>query len=140
MYTFSKFFCVGVLNTALDFLVLNILVYFFGTGGNGELFVFFKSVSFLVAVTNSYAWNKWWVFRHETGNGMKEPLIFFIISCVGLGINVLVSYAVFTLLTGRFSPQLAANAGALTGTATVFVWNFIGYRCFVFRPSRQGEI
>lgn len=133
MYTFFKFFSVGVLNTALDFVVLNILVHFFGTGAHGELFVFFKSVSFLAAVTNSYAWNKRWVFRYETTVNAKEPLLFFIISCIGLGINVLASYAVFALFTGQLSPQLAANAGALIGTVVVFAWNFIGYRFFVFR-------
>jgi putative flippase GtrA len=128
---------VGMLNTALDFVVLNIFVYFFGTGANGELFIFFKSVSFLAAVTNSYLLNKWWVFEHDTAISVKEPLIFFIISCVGLLINVSVSFAMFTLFVQNVSQQFAANIGALMGSVVVFAWNFVGYRFFVFKPSHD---
>ena len=135
MYTFFKFFCVGVLNTALDLMVLNILIYFFGTGVHGELFVVFKSISFLAAVANSYILNKWWVFRHDTPTNVKEPLLFLIISAVGFWINVSISFAVFTLFVQQASPQLAANIGALMGTFVVLGWNFLGYRFLVFKKS-----
>ena len=133
MYTFFKFFCVGVLNTALDFSVLNICIFFFGTGAHGELFVIFKSISFLAAVANSYILNKWWVFEHEVPASAKEPLFFFIISAIGFWINVSISYEVFSLFAQKISPQLAANAGALVGTLVVLAWNFVGYRFLVFK-------
>lgn len=126
-----------MLNTTLDFVVLNIFVHFFGTGVHGELFVFFKSVSFLAAVTNSYAWNKRWVFRNETALSVKEPLLFLFVSSAGLLINVSISFAMFSLFVRQLSPQLAANAGALMGTVVVFAWNFIGYRFFVFKQSHE---
>jgi putative flippase GtrA len=117
--------------------VLNIFVYFFGTGVSGELFVFFKSVSFLVAVTNSYLLNKWWVFEHDTAISVREPLLFLIVSCAGLVINVSVSFAVFTLFAREVSAHIAANIGALVGAAVVFAWNFAGYRFFVFKRSHD---
>lgn len=137
MYTFSKFFCVGVLNTALDFVVLNILVFFFGTGVHGSLFAVFKSVSFLAAVTSSYFLNRVWVFKCTAPTSMKEPVLFFAISCVGFLINVLVSFVAFSLFVRHVSPFLAANAGALMGTFVVLTWNFIGYRFFVFKQSHE---
>lgn len=137
MYTFFKFFCVGLLNTAIDFTVLNICVFFFGTGENGELFVFFKSISFLAAVTNSYFLNKWFVFEHDAPMSAKEPLLFLIISCVGFWINVSISFAMFTLFVQDVSPHFAANIAALMGTVVVFAWNFIGYRFFVFKQSND---
>lgn len=124
-----------MVNTALDFIVLNALVYAFGTGTSGELFVFFKSASFFVAVTNSYLLNKWWVFEHDAARGAREPLIFLLVSSAGLVLNVSVSFAVFTLFAQIVSPQFAANIGALAGSAVVFLWNFIGYRFFVFTQS-----
>ncbi len=133
MYTFFKFFCVGVLNTALDFVVLNICIFFFGTGVHGELFILFKSISFLVAVANSYVLNKWWVFEHEAPMSVKEPLLFFIVSTVGFWINVSISYEVFSLFVQTVSPQFAANIGALIGTIVVLAWNFVGYRFLVFK-------
>lgn len=132
MYTFFKFFSVGLLNTAVDFAVLNVCVYLFGTGAHGELFVFFKAFSFLVAVTNSYFFNKYWVFEHNTKIEVKETSLFFIVSCVGLLLNVSISLLIFTLFADQTHEQIAANAGALMGTAIVFGWNFLGYRFFVF--------
>lgn len=123
----------GVLNTALDFVVLNICIFFFGTGAHGELFVIFKSISFLVAVANSYMLNKWWVFEHEAPMSVKEPLLFVIISAIGFWMNVSISFTVFTFFVQEVSAQFAANIGALTGTAVVLVWNFIGYRFLVFK-------
>jgi putative flippase GtrA len=133
MYTFLKFLSVGVLNTALDFAVLNVCVYFFGTGTHGELFVFFKTLSFLAAVTNSYFLNKWWVFEHDKAIGVKEPVLFFAVSTVGLLINVSVSFMIFTLFVNHITEHFAANVGALMGSCVVFAWNFVGYRFFVFK-------
>jgi putative flippase GtrA len=137
MYIFSKFFVVGVLNTALDFVVLNICLFLFGTGAHGELFAFFKGISFLVAVTNSYILNKWWVFGHSMDPNAKEITLFLAISLGGFLINVFVSFAMFSLFLYEFYPHVAANAGALMGTIVVFAWNFIGYRFFVFRKTHE---
>lgn len=135
MYTFLKFISVGMLNTVIDFAVLNICVFLFGTGEHGGLFVVFKSISFLAAVANSYVLNKWWVFEHDTRMGVKEPILFLIISAIGFWINVSISFSVFTLFVQDTSAQLAANIGALIGTCVVFAWNFIGYRFFVFKKT-----
>jgi putative flippase GtrA len=132
MYIFSKFFLVGVLNTALDFAVLNVCVYLFGTGVHGELFILFKSISFLAAVINSYFLNKFWVFKHNKAADAKEITLFLVISCVGFLINVSVSAALFTVFRHDFTSTIAVNAGALIGTIVVFAWNFVGYRFFVF--------
>lgn len=137
MYTFFKFACVGILNTAIDFIVLNALVLSFGAGPQGELFVFFKSVSFLAAVANSYLLNKIWVFEVSASRDAKEPALFFIVSALGLLINVSISFAVFAAGARLFSPQIAANIGALLGTIGVLAWNFIGYRFFVFQKRYE---
>ncbi|MFM2330689.1 MAG: hypothetical protein RLZZ26_196 [Candidatus Parcubacteria bacterium] len=137
MYIFSKFFLVGVLNTALDFVVLNVCIFYFGTGAHGELFVVFKSVSFLAAVVNSYLLNKYWVFEHSAAPHAKEFLLFATISFVGFVINVSISFVMFRLFVHEFTPHIAANVGALVGTVVVFAWNFIGYRFFVFNKRHD---
>lgn len=135
MYTFLKFFCVGILNTTLDFAVLNFLILIFSAGLNGGLFVFFKSISFFVAVINSYFLNKWWVFQHYGNTGVREPILFLTVSTTGFLINVSISFMVFSSSANQISNHLAANVGALAGTCAVLAWNFFGYRSIVFKKT-----
>lgn len=134
MFEFIKFAFVGVLNTLVDFIVLNVLLVFFGVGTRGQLFPFFKAISFLVAVANSYLLNKYWVFKHDGVAHMYEQILFVLVSVFGFVVNVGISHVVFTTLMswGGFSMILAANIGALVGTGVVFVSNFFGYKFIVF--------
>lgn len=133
-----------MVNTTIDLGVLNLLILFFGTGANGEFYAPFKALSFLVAVTNSYFCNKYWVFRQSGLAKPKEPVLFFVVSVVGLILNVAVSYLIFSVITKTtegISPAFVANIGALAGTAAVFLWNFIGYKFIVFtnHPNHRHE-
>lgn len=145
-YQFIKFAFVGILNTGIDFLVLNVLIGLFGTGNNGNLYFIFKGISFIAAVINSYLLNKFWVFKHEhsapvtssdsQSNSKKELASFITISVLGLFLNILVSSAVFKFSTSLYpslSQTIWANVGALTGTITVLIFNFFGYKLFVFK-------
>ncbi|MHB8652035.1 MAG: GtrA family protein [Minisyncoccota bacterium] len=137
MFYFAKFFMVGVLNTAIDFAVLNVLIFLFGMGAHGELYGAFKAVSFMVSATNSYFLNKYWVFEKTDASGAKEPLLFLAVSGVGLLLNVALSSLVFLALTRGYhvSIGIAVNIGALGGTLIVLAWNFIGYKFFVFKKQ-----
>jgi len=125
-----KFVIVGGFNTLLDFAVLNLLI--FATGvASGTPFIFFKAVSFLVAVTNSYFWNRRWTFRSD-----KPVFIqFLVVSTIGLLLNV----GTASFLVNILGPQLGlsekiwANVGAVGGTLVVMTWNFLGYKFVVFK-------
>ena len=135
MKEFIKFICVGVLNTALDFAVLNALLFIFGAGENASLYVIFKSISFLAAVTNSFFFNKYWVFAKQSAPESRESVLFFSVSMLGFLVNVGVSFVAFSVLTSVFEIPLyrAANFGALTATGAVFLSNYAGYKFIVFR-------
>jgi len=84
---FIKFLCVGLINTGVDFGVLNLLMFLFGiTKGIG--YSFFKAISFIVAVTNSYFLNKRWTFRKGGKMEKEEFAKFIIVSLIAFGINV----------------------------------------------------
>lgn len=140
MLTFIKFFVVGVGNTALDLLVLNTLVFFFGTGAQGELYIVFKSVSFFAAVLNSYVLNKFWVFSTRSKGGKKEPVLFFVVSGIGYLLNVGVSFAAFHTLnaSGAVATHSSVTVAAMVGSAAVLVWNFIGYKLLVFKKTAHA--
>lgn len=94
-----KFGAIGVINAALDFLILNVLSKFFDVTVGTSLGLI-NVASFSVAVIQSYAWNKAWAF----GDSDTSPIKNFLHLCVigGLG-----SLGVILVLVGA---QVSATA------------------------------
>ncbi len=133
LHQVAKFIIIGGLNTFLDFAIFNLLIASSGIAAGLGL-SFFKGISFLVAVTNSYFWNKHWTF--ESGSKKELEFIqFVVVSTIGLFINVgALSFIVNTVgAPGGISPTLWANFGALVAVAASLIWNFLGYKFIVFR-------
>ena len=134
LWQIGKFIVIGGLNTFLDFGVLNFLMLFSGVA-TGAGYSGFKGISFIIAVANSYFWNKYWVFE-STGEKQKgEFLKFFIISAVGFGINVgIASFTVnFVGAPEGIASNLWANIGAALAVVFSLIWNFLGYKFLVFK-------
>lgn len=144
---FPKFFVTGILNTAVDFGVLNVLIFLFGLGGSSLRYAIFKTVSFLAAVCNSYLFNKFWVFARPDRAGLagqpgrpargvaSESFLFFLVSVCGFLINVAASSLTFRIVLKTFTQNqsVASNFGALVGVVFVFIFNFFGYKFLVFK-------
>lgn len=135
---FLKFAVIGVINTGIDFLVLNLLSWITGINkGNGLIPLNF--ISFTVAVINSYYLNKRWAFQDKTtGDGGKKFSVFLIVSVVGALINTGIVRFVSTNVSPvlGITPQLWLNVAKLFATGVGLIWNFIGYKLFVFRNSK----
>ncbi|MBX4186853.1 MAG: GtrA family protein [Candidatus Doudnabacteria bacterium] len=191
---FLRFACIGLLNTALDFLVLNTISKALGITQGLPLGAI-NFISFTMAVIQSYLWNRTWTFGGEVarlrtnfyrlvlvgtlgatfvifvilGSKFQEPwyfflgllaiylfiesilwrsfgfhlsdwnheshsfMIFFVITFIGLVINVtLVStVSVHFHLTGN--PDLDKNVAKIIATAVSLFWNFTGYKLVVFK-------
>ncbi len=134
IYQFAKFAAVGALNVAIDFAVFNLLVIITGIVA-GATASGFKAVSFLVATTNSFFWNKFWTFKAEGGISSTETISFYLVAGIGWVINVsLFSLVVNVLQTpAGMDPKLWANIGVVVGVLGSFLWNFLGYKFFVFK-------
>lgn len=139
---FAKFFLVGVMNTGVDLVILNIEMILTGVA-TGVGYSIQKAVSFLGAVTFSYFINKHWTFKDNTkGDEGKKMSQFFAVSFVGMLINVGTASLVITYLQTPITnilglpvldPKIWGTFGALCGTAVGLFWNFIGYKLWVFK-------
>lgn len=131
LWQVAKFALVGVSNTAIDFGVLNFLIlqtnYTQGTGIG-----LINAPSFLLAIINSYFWNRRWVFGDSKQGNF---FVFAIITIIGLAINTSVIVGITTFITPLFgvSPTIWANIAKVFATAFSMVWNFAGYKLIVFR-------
>src|SRR5690348_3715899 len=115
---FLRFVVVGIINTAINFIVLNLLSYIFHVT-KGENIIWITAVAFIVATTNSYFMNKLWAFKDKsTGDGGRKPTLFLLVSLIGLAINAGIVYLITTYLHPLFglSGQLWLNAAAVVAT------------------------
>ena len=130
-----RFAMVGVINTGIDFLILNILMAITNiTSGSGLIPL--NIISFALAVINSYFLNKKWAFKDpSSGDNTRKFSIFLLVSVLGALINTSVLTAFTSGLDPMFglSSVLWANVGKILATGISLVWNFIGYKLFVFK-------
>jgi len=135
-YQFGKFGEAGGLNWLVDFGFLNLFILVFSIS-TGIFYSIFKGISFVLSVTNSYFWNKFWVFaKKDTKDEASELGKFALVSIIGLGVNVLLASLVVFVgpsFSASISPKLWANIAAALGSLSAMMWNFLGYKFFVFK-------
>ncbi len=135
---FMKFFITGLLNTVIDFSVLNLLIIIFGLGEGVLNYFIFKTIAVLAAITNSFYWNKNWVFKKKSSGKQfgKEICSFFLVAIAGMGLNVIIATVVYSFMKVNFPhfPELInANIGAASSLVVVMIWDFLGYKFLVFK-------
>lgn len=143
-FQLAKFGATGAANSAIDIGVLALLVALFysDTAIIPTLsFIIFRVISFLLANTNSYFWNKFWSFGDKTTKKDSSKTgkttefgKFIMVSTIGLIINVTVSSIVNASHSYvPINPQTWATIAAIAGTIITLTWNFLGYKLIVFK-------
>lgn len=137
VYQFAQFAAVGTLNSFIDVGVFNLETFLNGTSliSNG-LFAAFKAISFLCATTNSFVWNKYWTFNAQEKASVRETAGFYTVALIGWGLNV--GAATLVKALGPADSRVWVNIAApLGGIAMSFIWDFVGYKYFVFGKKKQ---
>jgi len=146
---FGRFLIIGAMNTAIDLAVLNLLMWqtdiYKGLG-----LIPLNAISFTIAVINSFFWNKFWTFKapakanseissinpvESIRQTRKQFFQFVFITLVGLGINTGIVFGVATFIPSMFglNEVFWANLAKAAATGISLIWNFTGYRMFVFK-------
>jgi dolichol-phosphate mannosyltransferase len=117
----AKFCAVGASGYAVNLAVYTALLKWAGLHYLGAAFV-----SFLVAVSNNYWWNRHWTFRGERGHFAYQGMRFAVGSAVALAANL----AVLQLLVGLGVGKVVAQAIAIVAVTPL---NFLGNKLWSFR-------
>lgn len=147
---FGRFAAIGFTNAAVDFGVLNVLIAWSGIA-SGILYAVFKTISFLISVTHSYFWNRYWVFSAEGGSSPKdrqavsggesdyknEFFKFIFVYIIAWAINVGTATGVVSFIDPMFgvNQNIWANIGAVAGSAIALAFSFVGVRSVVFKKK-----
>lgn len=150
----GKFAIVGVINTLVDVLVLNILVFFGLTAAFmifNQKFLVANVISVAVAIINSFILNKFWTFRANGENIYVQIIKFLVITIVGMFVfhqlvfnflyynlpsisEFIISIVHFLKLNSIFSDSFVAlNFAKAVAICVSLIWNFIGYKFVVFK-------
>lgn len=139
---FIKFLLIGGLNTAIDFSVLNFLMWLFQIH-HGPLILLFNTISFSTAVVNSYFWNKYWTFQEKERKGIPTQFLkFLVVSIIGVIINSSIVFSITTFIPPFFSMsyKLWANVAKVIATTVGLIWNFFGYKFWAFKIKKHKNI
>jgi len=107
--------------------VINLAVYTALLRGAGWHYAAAATVSFLVAVTNNYTWNRLWTFRAQRGHVAYQGMRFLVVSTLALLANLAVLYLLVSVGLG----EVVAQAIAIVLVTPV---NFVGNKLWSFGP------
>lgn len=123
MVQFLKFAVVGVLNSAIQYLVFLFLYSFTGTQ-----YLLASIIGYVAGMTNSYILNRKWTFESRNQKLLTELSRFVAVNFVSLGVNLGLLYLLVS--TGVMIPQWA-QVVAITGSTLV---NFVLNKVWTFAP------
>ncbi len=137
----AKFAEIGVLNTAINFGVLNMASLITGVTA-GLLVGGYNVPGTFLAASNSYFWNKLWVFKkaEDQGHLFKDVPKFALVTIIGLIANSVIIVAFTSYLSPMFgiNPGAWLNIGKLIATIVGVLIDFLGYKYIVFKtPAEQ---
>jgi putative flippase GtrA len=120
----AKFSAVGASGYAI-----NLAVYAALLKGAGFHYVPAATVSFLVAVTNNYTWNRLWTFHADRGHVGWQGLRFLVVALVAYLANL-------ALLSGFIAFGLDKILAQAIAVVLVTPLNFVGNKLWSFRGGR----
>jgi putative flippase GtrA len=116
----AKFCTVGVVGYGVNLAVYAAILH------QGVHYLAAATCSFLVAVTNNYAWNRVWTFRDRRAGVAAQGARFFVVSVASLGANLVFLHVLVTLGAGKLFAQAVA-------IVLVTPLNFVGNKLWSFR-------
>jgi putative flippase GtrA len=149
---FLKFCVVGVIGTAIDFGIFNLLHNILGWDR-----ILSNTLSVTAAIVNNYLWNLFWVYPETRGRqNTKKFIQFIIVSITAWALNTGILWSserwvfgtngLFAGLVGKAAGMLGAehevlssNAAKVLATGIVLFWNFFVNRLWTFRDVDSAE-
>ena len=134
LFQAGKNILVGILNSSIDFAVLNLLMFLFAKT-SGSFMLGFKFLSFTAGATNSYFWNKFWTFEEKDKAHSSQFVKFYSVALGGLLIHASTIFFLVNIVGAPcgIKPVIWTNVGNAVAIFLGFFWDFFGYKFLVFK-------
>jgi putative flippase GtrA len=97
--------------------------------------LFSKAISFIIATLTKYWANKHWAFEKHEKEGIKEMAQFFIVTLIGLALDLLAFYYFIKIMGPQFQMPVKVwtELSIILAALAAALWNFLGYKFIVFK-------
>lgn len=133
-FQLGKYGVIGVLNTFLNAGIYNFLIFITNIASGLTVDSFFVT-AFIITVTNSFLWNRYWTFK-QTGMETvgKDAFQFFFVSTAVAVINFGILHIIINVIGAPMGIDLKIWANIALGFTiiTAFLGNFFSYKYIVF--------
>jgi putative flippase GtrA len=145
VFQVAKFVLIGALATVVDLELFELSVWLFSIASltttvsalsSAGVLIASKGASFFLATCAKYWGNKYWAFeKSEKENWKKEMVKFFMITLVGLILDVGFFFYFSKILGPQFGTPLEVwvKLSVILAAIAAASWNFLGYKFFVFK-------
>ncbi len=134
---FLRFGLVGSLNTLVDLLILNALLWLFPSQNAFQLLLS-NSIAYGFGAINSFLLNKYWTFGHRQKTTLTELGRFAVTTCLGILTNDLFIWIIGSILHPFISnPTIWTNTSKILAIAGSISISYLGMRIWVF--TRKTE-
>jgi putative flippase GtrA len=140
LWQMLRFALVGTLNTTIDILTLNILLWRFPTH-NANFLLLYSSIAYILGALNSFGLNKYWTFKRRQMITGGEVMRFAIVNIAGFLCNDAIIWVTARILHPLIASNLLwANASKLTALCGTMILSYLGMRLWVFASKPQEHI
>ena len=135
-----RFSLVGSINTFIDLLVFNMLVWMFPTNDTSTL-ILFNSLAYIIGAVNSFLWNKLWTFKHSSEVTGPQLLRFAVVTGLGVLCNDVFLWLI-TMLLNSFSATgfIWTNVAKISAIAGSVAVSYVGMRFSVFNKKDENDM
>lgn len=131
---FLSYFGVGGIAALVEWTVFYLLERF-----TGIPYLIATVLAFIVSTTVNWYLGRTFTFKQSkyTEKRAKELFLVFLVSAVGLGLNLLLM--LFFVSGLGMDTDLLKTAAKILSTGIVFIWNFLSRKLWIYRQENYSE-
>jgi putative flippase GtrA len=139
IWQFVRFGLVGCMNTTIDLLVLNGLLWLWPAQGTARLLLF-NTLAYAFGALNSFIFNRYWTFQRTGRPNAREGARFLLVTLAAIVCNDLIVWLLSNiLLPVHLNVTLWANISKVAAIGGTILVSYLGMRLWVFVQSSHQK-
>lgn len=129
MKQFLSYFSVGGVSALVEWTLFALLLYLLDM-----TYPVATTLAFIVSTTTNWYLGRTFTFKDSEaykGKSVKEYLLVFLVSAIGLGFNILLMYSFVDVL--GMNTKIMQTSAKVISTGIVFMWNFLSRKFLIYK-------